>query len=156
MELHNRRGFIAGIVGLIIGLGTRASSAQAFSPDDPLSSLFGPQPAPSRSSIVQPDPKHMLWASQALVQMQTVRVGMTRSQMEGVFAPAGGFHAVRTTAPLNGSYSFRECPFFKVDVEFEPVRKPQRDNSGNLRTPEDPKDVITKISKPYLEQVYYD
>lgn len=83
--------------------------------------------------------------------MQTMRVGMARTHMEVMFARAGGAYVTRATAPLLGVYSFRECLFFKVDVEFQPVRKPERDISGSIWTPEDPKDVITKISNPYLE-----
>lgn len=98
----------------------------------------------------------MAWAGRALMNMQTVRVGMTRDQMESTFGRAGGAYPSRGTAPLIGVYSYRECPYFKVDVEFQPVRKPQRDASGSVWTPEDPKDVITKISKPFLEQVYLD
>lgn len=85
-----------------------------------------------------------------------MRVGMARTHMEVMFARAGGAYVTRATAPLLGVYSFRECPFFKVDVEFQPVRKPERDISGSIWTSEDPKDVITKISNPYLEQAYYD
>lgn len=98
----------------------------------------------------------MTWVAQALGQMQTVHVGLTRAQMASIFERAGGSYAARGTAPLLGVYSYRQCPYFKVNVEFQPVNKPQRDASGSVWTPEDPQDVITKISKPFVEQVYYD
>lgn len=137
MQRHDRRRFLFSIVsfaGLAIGLKPRPTRAV---PSD------GPFDAQQ-------------WVSRALTQIQTVHVGMTRSQMDSVFGRAGGAYALPATAPLAGVYSYRECPYFKVQVEFQPVRKPVRNTSGDVSAPEDPGDVISKISKPYLEQVYSD
>ncbi len=155
MELRSRRGFIFGIAA-VISLSAKALSAQTTFPNDPMSSLLEPQPLVPRSLSVQPDPQQTQWASQALTEMQTVRVGMTRAQMANVFERAGGLYLLPITAPLSGVYSYRKCPYFKVNVDFQPVRKAQKDKFGSVWTPEDPKDVITKISKPFLEQVYSD
>ncbi len=155
MELRSRRGFIFGIAA-VISLSAKALSAQTTFPNDPMSSLLEPQPLVPRSLSVQPDPQQTQWASQALTEMQTVSVGMTRAQMANVFERAGGLYLLPITAPLSGVYSYRKCPYFKVNVDFQPVRKAQKDKFGSVWTPEDPKDVITKISKPFLEQVYSD
>lgn len=155
MALSSRHGFLSGISALI-SLSAMACSAQTTFPNDPISSLLEPQPLMPRSLSVQPDPQQTRWAIQALTEMQTVHVGMTRAQLEYVFEPAGGVYLARATAPLIGVYSYRRCAYFKVNVEFQPVRKPQKDKFGSVWTPEDPKDVITKISKPFLEQVYSD
>jgi hypothetical protein len=45
----------------------------------------------------------------------------------------------------------RECPYFKVDVEFQAVGRPDRDGSGRVTLVEDGRDLISKISKPYLQ-----
>ena len=36
------------------------------------------------------------------------------------------------------------------------VGKPKRDYQGHIYTPDDSADVITKISRPYLDQVVLD
>ena len=42
-------------------------------------------------------------------------------------------------------YAYRDCPYIKVDVEFQPVGDPEnRVNQSTL-------DKIIKISKPFLE-----
>lgn len=156
MDNHRRLGFVFGFAGVMVSLVGGASPAQADYLNDPLSGFLGSRPTVPRSLSVQPDPQQTLWAAQALAQMQTVHVGMTRAQLRNAFEPAGGAYPARGTAPLIGVYSYRKCPYFKVNVEFQPVHKPQKDAFGSVWTPEDPKDVITKISKPFLEQVYYD
>jgi hypothetical protein len=47
------------------------------------------------------------------------------------------------------TYVYRECPLIKVNVEFEPVGA-----AGQQK--ESPDDKITKISKPYLEEMVLD
>lgn len=82
------------------------------------------------------DSSQLQWVAQAIKAMQTVKVGMTRAQLERVFVTEGG--ASTTTAR---TYVYRDCPYFKVDVEFEPnTTNPAREN-----------DKITRISKPYLD-----
>lgn len=156
MNINSLRRLLSGIAAAGLGLTLGAGPAWTAPPDTPLGSFSGPLSVPTHLTFTQPDPQQMRWASRALAEMQTVRVGMTRAQMSGIFTRAGGAYAARATAPLIGVYSLRTCPYFKVNVEFQPVHKPQRDKYGSVWTPEDPKDVITKISKPYLEQVYYD
>ena len=85
------------------------------------------------------DSNHVDWVRQSLAEMQKIKKGMTRADMERLFVPDGGLQVYGATR-----YVYRECPFFKVDVEFE--RAPNSPRSGG------PRDRIVKISKPYLEQ----
>lgn len=89
-------------------------------------------------------------------QMHTIKVGMTRAQLLQVYKRASGLTAARNTAPLIGTYSYQKCEYYKVNVEFAPVQPPVRGEDGILRTAEDLQDVITKISEPFLQQVYQD
>jgi hypothetical protein len=45
----------------------------------------------------------------------------------------------------------RDCPYFKVDVEFKAVPRPDRDNAGFVTLVEDNRDTIVSVSKPYLQ-----
>lgn len=69
---------------------------------------------------------------------------MTRGELLKVFNGEGGI-SNRTWR----RYVYRRCGYIKVDVEFEPVGKSE---SGN----ESPDDLITKISKPFLEWAILD
>jgi hypothetical protein len=91
-------------------------------------------------------PDHVAWVVGALKQMQTVRPGMTRANLVEVFRTEGGlFTGLRRT------YAYRGCPYVKVDVEFQAVGRPPRDQEGRVTLVEAPNDVIASISKPYLE-----
>ena len=70
-------------------------------------------------------------------------VGMIRADLLKVFVTEGGI-----STPFNRTYVYRECPYIKLDVEFEPLGS--RDFEGRV-TSETNEDVIKKISKPYLE-----
>jgi hypothetical protein len=86
------------------------------------------------------------WIARSLVEMEKVKVGMTRADLSKVFTTEGGL-----STALNRTYVYRECPYIKVDVEFEPVGRPARDVEGRVTLIEADSDVIKKISKPYLE-----
>jgi hypothetical protein len=45
--------------------------------------------------------------------METIKTGMTRSTLLTVFTTEGGLSTVS-----HRTYVSRECPYFKVDVEF--------------------------------------
>ena len=77
--------------------------------------------------------------------MQSVKPGMTRKDLLAVFRTEGGL-----STGLQRTYGSRDCPFFKVDVEFEPVGRPSRDSDGRVTLVQDERDVITKISQPYV------
>ena len=92
------------------------------------------------------DPKtHSEWIAQSLREMETIKVGMTRADLLKVFTEEGGL-STRTQR----QYVYRECPYIKVAVEFERV--------GNAEAPfpENGKDKIVKISRPFLEWVVLD
>ena len=84
--------------------------------------------------------EHTVWIAKSLKEIETVKVGMTRSDLLRVFQEEGGI-STRTSR----RYVFRECKYIKVDVEFEPVGEPENKASQS------PGDKIIKISKPFLE-----
>jgi hypothetical protein len=89
---------------------------------------------------------HRAWVAQALQKMQTIQPGMTRKDLLEVFTTEGGL-----STGLRRTYVSQECPYFKVDVEFEAVGRPSRDEEGRVTLVEDNRDVIAKISRPYLQ-----
>ena len=107
-----------------------------------LSSVCAAQPQNQRASRQD----HIAWVSDALKRMQAVRVGMTRDALLKVFATEGGL-----STGLRRTFVSRDCPYFKVDVEFEAVGRPSRDSDGRVTLVEGNQDVIVKISKPYLQ-----
>lgn len=84
---------------------------------------------------------HTKWVADSLQEMETVKVGMTRADVLKVFRGEGGLSTRKWRR-----YAYRECPYFKVEVEFEPVGEPEKPESV-----ESSKDKITKISRPFLE-----
>jgi len=86
------------------------------------------------------------WIAASLKEMETIKVGMTRADLLKVFTTEGGL-----STGLQRTYVYRDCPYIKVDVEFEPVGRPARDLNGRVTLEEDRRDKITKISRPYLE-----
>jgi hypothetical protein len=78
--------------------------------------------------------------------MQTITPGMTREVLYTVFETEGGF-----STGLQRTFVSRDCPYFKVDVVFQAVGRPDRDGDGRVTLDEDGRDLILKISKPYLE-----
>jgi hypothetical protein len=103
--------------------------------------LLGVSTLPAQSS--QRPQEKTEWIADTLKEIQKIKVGMTRADLLKVFTTEGGL-----STPFNRTYVYRECPYIKVDVEFEPVGR--RDVEGRV-THETNEDVIKKISKPYLE-----
>jgi hypothetical protein len=71
--------------------------------------------------------------------MGTINPGMTRERLLTVFTTEGGL-----STRHHRTYVSRECPYFKVDVEFKAVGQPNWDEEGD-------QDVIVSMSKPYLQ-----
>jgi hypothetical protein len=46
---------------------------------------------------------------------------------------------------------FRDCPYLKVDVDFEAVDRPARDPEGRVTLIESEADTVKNISRPYLQ-----
>ena len=89
---------------------------------------------------------HVAWVAQALKRMQTIKPGMTRQTLLTVFTTEGGL-----STGLRRTFVSRDCPLFKVDVEFQAVGRPNRDGNGRVTLVEDGQDIILKISRPYLQ-----
>ena len=94
---------------------------------------------------------HKEWIANSLKEIQTIKVGMTRADLLKVFTTEGGI-----STGLHRRFVYRECPYIKVDVEFEAVGRAGRDAEGRVTLDEDDRDIITKISKPYLEWTIVD
>lgn len=90
--------------------------------------------------------EHQVWVGHALEKMEAIKPGMTRNDLLKVFRTEGGL-----STGLHRTFVNRDCTFFKVDVEFEAVGRQSRDNDGRVTLEEDPRDVIVKISRPYLQ-----
>ncbi len=104
------------------------------------------QPAQSQSAE-----NHVAWVAQALQRMQAIKPGMTRQTLMTVFTTEGGL-----STGLRRTYVSRDCPYFKVDVEFQAVGRPSRDASGRVTLIEDGQDIILRMSRSYLENTIAD
>ena len=86
------------------------------------------------------------WVRDTLAKMESIRPGVTREELMRVFRTEGGL-----STGLHRTFVSRECPYFKVDVEFRAVGRPDRDSDGRVTLEEDARDIIVKISRPYLQ-----
>jgi hypothetical protein len=107
------------------------------------------------ASVLQAGPKgsqgqssqsHVAWVSDVLKRMQTIRPGMTRKTLLKVFTTEGGL-----STGLQRTYVSRDCPYFKVSVEFQAVGRPSQDENGRVIMVEGDEDIILKVSTPYLQ-----
>jgi hypothetical protein len=86
---------------------------------------------------------HAAWLTPVLEKMETIKPGMTRWDLLRVFRT----ESTRRTFTMGGAqqsvlretFVSQDCPYFKIDVEFEP-------KFGVLN-----QDVIVKVSKPYVQ-----
>jgi hypothetical protein len=99
--------------------------------------------ASSQDSCAQ---AHEDWVTNALEKMESIKPGMTREDLLRVFTTEGGL-----STGLHRTFVSRDCPYFKVDVEFKAVGRPNRDNEGRVTRDEDRRDIIVKLSRPYLQ-----
>jgi hypothetical protein len=86
------------------------------------------------------------WVRTALIKMETMKPGMTRQEMLKVFRTEGGF-----SDGLHRRFVSRDCPYFKVDIDFRAVGRADYDKDGLITLEEDPRDVIVRVSQPYLQ-----
>ena len=117
------------------------------------SAVIGPSSihATLRAYQGQSSQDHVAWVAEALERMQTIKPGMTREDLLNVFTTEGGL-----STGLQRTFVSRDCPYFKVDVEFEAVGRPNRDNDGRVTLIEGSQDIIVKISRPYLQFSHMD
>jgi hypothetical protein len=97
----------------------------------------------SQSACVQ---QHEVWVGHALEKMETIKPGMTRDDLLKVFRTEGGL-----STGLHRTFVSRDCAYVKVDVEFQALSRPDRNNEGRVTLEESPGDIIVKISRPYLQ-----
>jgi hypothetical protein len=89
---------------------------------------------------------HMAWVAEVLKRMEMINPGMTRKTLLTVFTAEGGL-----STGLRRTYVSQDCPYFKVDVEFQAVGRPDRDEDGRVTLAESDEDIILKVSTPYLQ-----
>jgi len=79
-----------------------------------LSTLFA-------NSEDQASRNNVAWVRDTLEKMQTIVPGMTREALYRVFTTEGGL-----STGLRRTFVSRDCPYFKVDVEFQAVGRPEK------------------------------
>lgn len=97
----------------------------------------------SQSACVQ---AHEVWVGHALEKMETIKPGMTRDDLLKVFRTEGGL-----STGLHRTFVSQDCGYFKVDVDFRAVGRPDRDSDGRVTLEEDARDIIVQVSRPYLQ-----
>jgi len=106
---------------------------------------------PTQSASQEPCAQdHEAWVTHALEKMETIKPGMTRADLLRVFRTEGGLPP-KGLQGLRRTFVSRDCPYFKVAVEFEPVARLDRDSTRLLTSVEDSRDIIVKVSRPYLQ-----
>jgi hypothetical protein len=98
-----------------------------------------------------PDMEHTQWLGSVLRWTAEIKPGSTRNDLLKIYTTEGGL-----STPLRRTYVLKGCRNIKVDVEFRPVGRPERDGEGRVIAIEDGRDIITKISQPYLGYGVYD
>jgi hypothetical protein len=89
---------------------------------------------------------HMAWVAEVLKRMETIHPGMTRETLLTVFTTEGGL-----STGLRRTFVSRDCPYFKVDVEFQAVGRANQDADGRVTLVEGNEDIVLKVSRPYLQ-----
>ena len=103
--------------------------------------------AQAPSQRAQPDKDYTRWVESCLKDFESVKVGMTRGQVESKLSMDGGLQGV---SPVR--FVHPACGYFKVDVQFEYKRNAADQNRAIL----DKADKVTKVSKPYIERPFFD
>ena len=90
------------------------------------------------SAVTEAQTKLGIDIANVLKQCKSIQPGMTRSDLSNIFSTEGGLSTV-----THRTYVYRDCPYIKVDVDFAP--------SAPKQDVEKATDIVTKISKPYLD-----
>jgi hypothetical protein len=88
----------------------------------------------------------MAWVAGVLKRLETIHPGMTRKTLLTVFETEGGL-----STGLQRTFVSQDCPYFKVNVEFQAVGRPEKDVEGRVTLVEGKEDIILRISTPYLQ-----
>lgn len=91
------------------------------------------------------DEEHRKWIASVIESTQTIKPGMTREDLLKVFTTEGG-----VSTRLQRTYVYKDCPYIKVNVEFEAAANP---DEGLTEMPED---RIVEISVPFLQYMVVD
>ena len=95
--------------------------------------------------LTKAPPEFTQWIADSLLEMQSIKRGMTRADLLQVFQEEGGL-STRTER----RYAYRDCPYIKVNVTFEPV---EALDDGHVNHPTD---KIRNVSQPFLEWMISD
>lgn len=87
------------------------------------------------------------WVRKCLDDFNGIKLGMTRGQIEKNFPKDGGLYGASCI-----SFTHPDCPYFKIDVEFDFKRNPNDQNRAIISTD----DKVIKVSKPYIEYPHFD
>src|SRR5882762_10422446 len=109
---------------------------------------------PTKSANPEPCAQdHEVWLAHLMEKMETIKPGMTRWDVLKVFRAEGGLPAPTPTPTglQRGRFVSQDCPIFKIDVEFKPVARANLGYNLSGFLTEDNRDVIVKVSKPYVQ-----
>jgi hypothetical protein len=107
---------------------------------------------PTQSASPEPCTQdHEVWLTHVMEKMETIKPGMSRFDLLKVFRAEGGPPTPTTIGLRRSTFVSQDCPYFKIDVEFEPVARPDLGYGVSGFSPRDNRDVILKVSKPYLQ-----
>ena len=90
-----------------------------------------------KTGKLQHELSHVEWVAAALKDIETLKPGMTRAELLGLFEEEGGLATRRKQR-----FAYRQCPYIKVDATFEPVG--EKDDTLS-------RDKLESLSKPFLE-----
>ena len=96
--------------------------------------------------------QHRHWLATVLAESDRVRRDMTRRELEEVYEGAAGI-----SSPFENEFFWhRRTNYIHVQVEFQPYGGAHFDADGRIVNEKHPRDIIWRISFPYLAYPVYD
>lgn len=83
--------------------------------------------------------EHMVWLGEQIKQLKSIKAGMTRADVRKILGTEGGL-STRTQR----TYVTKECLYCKVQITFQPVGAAEEGLESG-------RDVVAKVSEPFLE-----
>src|SRR5947208_17061771 len=83
--------------------------------------------------------KRNSWIASIIKETWTIKPGMTRADLMKIFEHEGGL-----STGLRRTSASRQCPYIKVDVEFEAVGRPGHDEDGPVNSTEHDRALVKK------------